>query len=193
MNPEHFTSFLESLKTPHNHNIMEAIHQGYQVLTEALFETLHHKLKGTTSKDGGHNHTYTVNDNGNGKTSVDGKYPHHHNVKDWKVKQVNNHIHRLEEMPLTEAQDDDDVNKEWENLSHEEKINFGANEPQDPKRKDLPPEPPPEPRQPRPPAQPIDPEIKAQAMANVRNADRQPPKGDFWRWVQAEYDKLVRR
>jgi len=104
MYPEHFTSFLEALRTTNNQSVLNTIHQGYQT----IFETLHHKLKGTTSKDDGHTHTYIVNDQGNGKTSHDGN--HHHDVKDWKVNQANNHKHRLELDPaLMEAMQHDPI------------------------------------------------------------------------------------
>ena len=42
MSQKHFITFLESLRTPKNNSILEAIHQGYKALHESLDKTYYH-------------------------------------------------------------------------------------------------------------------------------------------------------
>jgi len=55
-----------------------------------------YKLKGKTSEDNGHTHTYVVDEDGNGETSSDGKGPHIHKIDKYKVVKEVDHIHILE-------------------------------------------------------------------------------------------------
>ena len=55
------------------------------------------KIKGETSKDDGHIHTYSVDQQGNGKTDYrkHGNNVHGHKIKKWKVQFEDGHSHEI--------------------------------------------------------------------------------------------------
>jgi len=117
-----FTSFLKALRTPNNHDLLESIHQGYQLIFSSNI--------------------------------MEAGYP--------------------------DSDDEEEINRWWENLPPEEKdMHLHKIKPKKKKRKA------PKHR---------DPDLWKQAIQNIRTAHRQPPEGQFWPWVQAEYKRLhIRR